>query len=96
MMLKQSLKSPEKGDELHQYTIKLSLIYQSIGFPQTSHLLSLLQLFITENSIWLSATFTNYLARRAISLSEPVPMEEGYASEPPGLPTQEGGGLGPA
>lgn len=38
----------------------------------------------------------NDLVRRAVSLSEPVLVEESYASEPPGLPTQEGDRLGPA
>lgn len=64
-MTTQSFKAPEKGDKLNQYTIKLSLIHQQIGFPQIYCLLSLVQLFFaTENSIWLSATVMNYLARR--------------------------------
>lgn len=44
-MTTQSFKAPEKGDKLNQYTIKLSLIHQQIGFPQIYCLLSLVQLF---------------------------------------------------
>lgn len=52
MTFKQSLKSPEKGDRLHRYIIKIVLVHQQIDFPPNLPTIVIAStLFTTENSI---------------------------------------------
>lgn len=56
MTLKQSLKSPENGDKLHQYVIVFNLPANWFS-PNLPPIVTSSTLFTTENSIWLNATW---------------------------------------